>query len=118
VRKTAAILLLLSFTIAQYDRYISFMECKVISYLSTSSEKCDCEKNLQQAAGAQTPLLPVAHIHDYTDTLYYPSLTLILTSYCNENSHSFITCTDAALAEGIYNSIDHPPIIVPFVLFN
>ncbi|MEO8405716.1 MAG: hypothetical protein ABI480_14005 [Chitinophagaceae bacterium] len=118
MRKTAAILLLLSFTIAQYDRYISFMECKVVSYVSTSSEKCDCEKNLQQAAGAQTPLLPVAHIHNYTDTLYYPSLTLIVASYCKENKHSFITPADAALAEGIYSNIDHPPIIVPFLLFS
>lgn len=118
VKTATAILLLLAFTVSQYERYISFIECKIIDAASTSGPVCDCEKLVQKAnAGANSPVLPAGHTHHHTDQLYDSSVALSEELWDANDRMNIFVVVASILAAGVCTCIEHPPSFNRLIFF-
>ena len=67
----SAILLICTFTLSQYARQLSYLECKFSNLFKSATTQCDCEKKsgITQAGkdGGSTPLI---HIHIHPDEFF------------------------------------------------
>ncbi|HMR93227.1 MAG TPA: hypothetical protein PKC69_12970 [Chitinophagaceae bacterium] len=72
MRAFLSIALLIVFLFTHYERYITYLECRLAYYMSTAGEKCDCESLLADPGNASPGTAP-SHLHVHPDDIYLPA---------------------------------------------
>ena len=96
-----SITLLAVFLLTHYERYMSYLQCRLAYYLSTATEKCDCDTILADA-GSSLPYDAATHRHAHPDDHYLPAMpasddvcvyldnTVYHTTLCNRLLEPFV----------------------------
>ncbi|HEY6504495.1 MAG TPA: hypothetical protein VIZ28_11020 [Chitinophagaceae bacterium] len=109
MRRFTAIILLISFVVAQYAKQVSYLECMFSNNFKALADKCDCEKilNEDKDAADQYPL-PVSHKHVHPDESYcLPQVVREIYFSTGHLTHIAAACTK--LNDGVSIEPDRPP---------
>jgi len=112
VRKFCAIIFLIAVATSQYAKHISYLECRLSNYLSTESEKCDCEKiqtNTGDTSADTAPIPSHRHVH-FDDS----NFVLPFTAINRDSDFSLIVHASpytASMSAGSINDLFRPPCI-------
>ncbi len=110
MQRVTSFLFLLVFLTAQYERYISYLECRLAIYLNKESDSCDCEKILLgKAATGDVTSQPAQQPHTHPDESYiYPPVEYL--QHCLvqlDSKNRLLPSYQLPIAPVI--GIDHPP---------
>ncbi|OSZ77682.1 hypothetical protein CAP36_15055 [Chitinophagaceae bacterium IBVUCB2] len=109
MRKITAVILLLVFFIAQYEKHIGYVNCRVTNYFTTDANTCDCESFLENnGAPLADNTIPPIHIHHHPDESYCTPVNDKISLFFNLIT-SFPVQYIPGLPSGNVYSIDHPP---------
>jgi len=109
LRKITAVILLLVFFVAQYEKHIGYVNCRVTNYFTTDGKTCDCESLLEdKAAPIADNAAPPVHIHHHPDESYCTPVNDQVFQFCYLNT-AFTVNLVTVLPSGNVYGIEHPP---------